>query len=224
MLEGLTCTVKDTSSHNENPLVDRKPNLTMFNAELGKEVWGADHPANHKKAEDWYGAGICFAWSICLMEVKASTSQDLFVEKDGEIVFSGSKAGRRTREQIFRYVIELFVRQHRESAFIILIIGRQARLTRWDRKGVITTELFDYMEGDHHLFNFIYRLATADRTSQGFDTTVRLASQNQIEDLKAFKETRTNEYERQFVEGMLENEELHPIQQVCTSDTVLRTQ
>ena len=207
--------VKDTSDRNEDEFADHKPDLTMFHKELGRSAWEVDCPAKHAQ-ESWDKARVCFAWSICLMEVKTTAREDLFVEEDGKTVFSTSNSGKRTREQIFRYVIELFLRQHREFAFIVLIVGQNARLTVWDRTGVITTEPFNYVHNVHPLLNFVYRLAKADRAGQGFDTTVRPAEPQQIEELKAFKETRTNPYEREFIEEMLENPHLYPIQQVCT--------
>ena len=181
-------------------------------------------PPKHNKPGGWHGATVCFAWSVCLIEVKSRASQDLFTEKNGKTVFSPTEDGQKTREQILRYVVELFLRQHRESVFIVLIIGRQARLTRWDRTGVITTAPFDYTEGSHHLFTFVYRLGKSNRAGQGFDPTVLPASQEQIKDLKAFKETVTNKYEQQFLKEMLEDEGLYPIQQVCVSDIVFRVQ
>ena len=193
--------VKDIADRNEDESADHGPDLTMFDKRHSNKVWAVHRPANRQE-ESRHEQTICFAWSICLMEVKTKASEDPFVEVDGRIDFSTSDDGKRTSEQIFRHVGELFLHQHREFAFIVLIIGHNARLTVWDRTGVITTVLFNYVEDAGPLFNFACRLAKADRAGQGFDTTIRPAEPQQINELEAFRETRTNPYEREFVEEL----------------------
>ena len=50
----------------------------------------------------------------------------------------------KSRGQIINYAENIFGVQHRTHLFMLFFIGRRARVMRWDRGGVITTEAFDY--------------------------------------------------------------------------------
>ena len=63
----------------------------------------------------------------------------------------------------------LFATQHRLFLFMLVVVGRNFRLIRWDRAGVIVTPLTDYYDNPAVLCDFLRRLSFLDDTSLGFD-------------------------------------------------------
>ena len=218
---GSNYTITDTSKHVE--YADHKPDLGMFDKRFGLEAWNIQSPSKYQG--QWFKEKILFAWSICLLEVKFTESQDPFGENDnGELTFPNSKDSVRTRMQIVGYINQIFLRQHREFAFIVLIFGEMARLIRWDRIGAIVSRPFNYVDDVTPLLNFIYRLSKTDRAGQGFDTTVQLATEEQIAELEKFKAaTPQHSYEYKFAAEMLQDKLLYPINQVWTRIVWRRT-
>ena len=208
--------VRDTSERIEDGYADHKPDLGLFDRRFGQNAWDISRPPKHKGK--WSKAKVSFAWNICLLEVKFKESQDPFGENDnGELTFPDSKDSVNTRVQIVRYMIEMFLRQHREFAFLVLIFGKMARFIRWDHAGAIVSRPFNYVEDVTPLLNFICRLSKTDRAGQGFDTTVQLATEKQVAELEKFKAALPRDsYEYKFTAEMLQHQLLYPINQVRT--------
>lgn len=187
----------------EDTFADHQPNLTLYDEDFGAHAWKLSETAK-----------VAFTWLICPMEVK-SQPKDASSSNDNDGLTS-SFEGDNFRVQISRYVAETFLHQHREFVFSVSFTGREACLMRWDRCGTVVSKAFDYVDNPAPLLNFVHRLARASRATQGFDTSVRLASLAQISDLRAYKETqKLNRYEKQFVDEIMADEKLYPINQVC---------
>ncbi|KAL6301547.1 hypothetical protein BKA93DRAFT_919788, partial [Sparassis latifolia] len=76
------------------------------------------------------------------------------------------------RGQFIQYAATLFERQQRCFCFTVMMLGRWARLCRWDRSGAIISEKFDYVDS-RHLVEFLWRFAHLSPVDQGDDPTAR---------------------------------------------------
>jgi hypothetical protein len=54
---------------------------------------------------------------------------------------------------------------------MVFIVGKYARLIRWDRGGAVVTEKIFY-DSESHLYDFFIRYDVVDRSSRGHDCTV----------------------------------------------------
>ncbi|KAL5532274.1 hypothetical protein ACEPAF_5843 [Sanghuangporus sanghuang] len=79
------------------------------------------------------------------------------------------------------YASEGCARQHRVFYHSVLIVGTRARFFRWDRAGTIVTRAFDYQQNPELLCRYLWRFSGADMVERGFDPTVTIASQQEIE-------------------------------------------
>ncbi len=82
---------------------------------------------------------------------------------------------RRALGQNATYATELFARQHRHCCFSVALAGSSARLIRWDRAGVIVSELFDIRtpSGALNLCRFLWCFSRVGDADRGYDLTVR---------------------------------------------------
>lgn len=110
----------------------------------------------------------------------------------------------RNRGQIVAYASEICARQHRTHCFSVSVYGSTARLFRWDRAGVIISDLIDLHKNPEILCQFLWRYSQATDPQRGYDTSV--------------KKTTTDE-ERIFKQVITE----HIKEQLCpTSDQIKR--
>lgn len=232
-LTGTSYVVKDTADHIEDGFADHKPDFTVYDNEYGGGSWvltvakGAKKPVRKsanlsaaKPAEKsdetvnrrtFYKARVRFAWAISVIEVKGSASEDPFIDviDQGTKKITLRKKPNKSFAQMTRYVVEIFLRQHREFVFTIAINGDHARLMRWDRCGAIVTESFNYIDDPTPLLLFVHWLADASRAQQGFDTSIRVAEKPHIEKLKCFQrrlEKEAEQAEAEYKRRMAERE------------------
>ncbi|KAM5541531.1 hypothetical protein V8D89_004721 [Ganoderma adspersum] len=118
----------------------------------------------------WAGQKVSFQFSHYV------TGADPFTpSRFGEDCTETERERKRLREQVHATAELLFAAQQRVFLFMILIIGRQFRLLRWDHAGVIVTPSIDYVEQSVLLCDCLRRLSLLDDISLGFDpTTTRL--------------------------------------------------
>ncbi|KAG1763736.1 hypothetical protein EV702DRAFT_1156666 [Suillus placidus] len=80
--------------------------------------------------------------------------------------------GTLTRGQMIAYALTQLGSQFRHFAFSVAIIGKHARMIRWDRGGAVVTERFDYTEQPGLLADFFWRFSLASTEGRGLDTSV----------------------------------------------------
>ncbi|TBU40237.1 hypothetical protein BD309DRAFT_900258 [Dichomitus squalens] len=94
----------------------------------------------------------------------------------------------RRRREIFDDIAEtahlLFAAQHRVFVFMLLIIGRQFRLIRWDHGGVIVTPSIDYYQEFGVLCDLLWRLSHLDDVALGFDPSATRILPGKVDHLK----------------------------------------
>ncbi|KAL6301564.1 hypothetical protein BKA93DRAFT_828209 [Sparassis latifolia] len=74
------------------------------------------------------------------------------------------------RGECIQNAATLFERQQRCFCFTVMILGRWARLCRWDRSGAVISEKFDYIK-ERYLVEFLWRFAHLSPVQQGDDPT-----------------------------------------------------
>lgn len=170
-----------------------------------------------------FQARVAWAWITTFIEVKHDKSRVAYdVDKNGNLICPPTDNAMDTRAQIIKYVAEIFARQHRQFVFAALIVRQRAFLMRWDRAGAIVATPFDYIDEPEKLLRFVYRIALAERSAQGYDPTASLASKADIERFKAHRDTLSRDLGPrsvllEYIDDVLskENLELYPIYKVC---------
>ncbi|KAJ3485960.1 hypothetical protein NLI96_g4583 [Meripilus lineatus] len=101
---------------------------------------------------------------------------------------AGTIKGEESRGQITQYVALIFEHQHRNFVFSIYIHVGRVFLIRWDRVGAVIAEPFDLFTEPHKLQNFLYRLAKMSPAERGYDTSIRVASEDEQKEFKALRD------------------------------------
>ena len=84
--------------------------------------------------------------------------------------------------QLLAYASELHRSQFRIFSFAVVLFGDTGRLLRWDRSGVIYTQLFNWRSQPDTLFEFFWRLNFLSDVERGYDTTVTSVDDDEAEE------------------------------------------
>lgn len=96
-------------------------------------------------------------------------------------------SGRDAQAQLFNYVARIRAHQHRTHLYSIYVYRNKARIIYFDCGGCYVSTHFEYGTREHDtLHRFFWRLARMTPRQQGYDTTVRLASEEEIHSLKDY--------------------------------------
>ncbi|KAH9895622.1 hypothetical protein C8Q73DRAFT_444295 [Cubamyces lactineus] len=102
---------------------------------------------------------------------RGGTSNDPFSD-DGDAC-PESTSRKEARGQIVTYAEQAFAVQRRIAWFLLHINGRQCRVTRWDRSGVVYTHLFDYCKNWRLFSEVLWRMSQCSDELLGLDPTAR---------------------------------------------------
>ncbi|KAI9059517.1 hypothetical protein FKP32DRAFT_1606062 [Trametes sanguinea] len=92
---------------------------------------------------------------------------------------SGDKEIGKALGQNAAYAIEIFARQHRGFLLSVSVSGRNARLIRWDRAGLIVSQAFEYTTFPQYLCEFFWRFAHLSDAQRGYDLSVSTATKKE---------------------------------------------
>ncbi|KAI0368440.1 hypothetical protein BV20DRAFT_463505 [Pilatotrama ljubarskyi] len=81
---------------------------------------------------------------------------------------------RKVLGQMMSYASLVFENQHRTHVLTLVVLGKMARIVRWDRSGVIASNKFDYVKEPIKLARFIWRFARLTPELRGHDSTAEL--------------------------------------------------
>lgn len=119
------------------------------------------------------------------IEFKVSTTRDAFEDRISEnetrtLSESTTNDGIDTRGQIISYAALVFQYQPRCFFFSLLVIGKEARIIRWDRSGAVVTDRFNYQTSPDILCEFLDRFSRMESEGRdGIDPTVRPVSDDE---------------------------------------------
>ena len=122
-----------------------------------------------------------------------------------------------TRAQMVKHATKIYRHQHRVCIFTMSIVGLEARFMCWDRVGIVVSTVVKYKEDPAPLLNFVYRLLRGGAQVQGYDTTARLATEEEVKKLVAFSETPMiagNKWAKEYLRNILDNRIKSPIYKV----------
>jgi len=126
------------------------------------------------------------------MEVKTGKAFDPFIDHndeashhDEDYPFEATAELRMiTRGQILAYCTAIARSQFRTHLFGVIILGRHARLFRWDPAAMVVTSLFDYTTKTNNcLARFIWFYDHSSPRTRGHDTSVERISDRHAENL-----------------------------------------
>ena len=130
------------------------PGLNMALSELKPDLPNVDQTDNQKIDSALYfvtdapmsDGGPRWEDQIVSIEFKTGkTGRDPFDDRNHSNQPQAEAIDRKTVfGQITHYAENVFGVQHRCHLFMLLFFGRRARIMRWDRAGVVTSEAFDY--------------------------------------------------------------------------------
>ena len=159
---------------------------------------------------------VAWARMATLIEVKVRKDEVPFGVQGDKLVVLDTKGAKRTRAQMIRYAAEVQLCQHRKFFLSAIIHGRLVWLMRWDRAGAIVSLPFDYTKKPEGLLNFAYRIARAQPSVQGYDPTACLASNNETEKFRSYKDSLPSDSRlRHYAQEVFDNLKYHPMYKVC---------
>ncbi|KAI0648523.1 hypothetical protein C8Q79DRAFT_877064, partial [Trametes meyenii] len=106
---------------------------------------------------------------ICVEFKRHETNNDLFDDRDEEQADANSQARKEARGQIITYAEQVFRVQQRTALFMLLVVGRNFRVIRWDRSGAIVTRALDYVEHSGVLCGLLWRMSLQSDEALGVD-------------------------------------------------------
>lgn len=145
-----------------------------------------DHTTKERAAGLENKALTAWAWIVLFIEVKMDSNWEPFEDGEkGRLKLRDTKGGEDTRAQTISYAMRIQRYQHRRFLYSVSIQGTRARFLRWDRNGVIVSREFDYTCSPEILLDFVYNVAAATPSDQGYDTSVTRLTLGQAEELHA---------------------------------------
>lgn len=139
----------------------------------------AGFPTMTKKAETRListNFATLFSGAELLLERKPEPEDGFRAKPDSYAgVEKHTKKSDLVRGQLITYAMHQHHQQPRVASYQLLFVAKLARIVRFDRAGVVCTELFDWTTGTI-LADFLSRFSEANRATRGHDTTVTPAT------------------------------------------------
>ena len=186
------------------------PDIAMY-LEQDLDHWTLPETKNDKKKQ-WF-AHARYGWMGLMVEAKWKSPPAFgFPTKSGQAQDFLPDSGATARAQHFKHAAEIFRAQHRTHLFTIYIVQQAARLVYIDRAGMVVSKVMDLKsrEGKKQLCEFVYSVTTMGPARLGYDTSVTVATEDEVLKLSA----RDNKYFEHCKAEMLENREHFPIYSV----------
>ncbi|CDO76863.1 hypothetical protein BN946_scf184402.g4 [Trametes cinnabarina] len=111
-------------------------------------------------------------WADQLVSVefkRHETNKDPFDDRVNSNFDATADERKKVRGQIITYAEVVFRVQQRTFLFMLLVIGRNFRLLRWDRSGTIVTRAIDYVAHPHTLCELLWRISLQSDEGLGLD-------------------------------------------------------
>ena len=208
--------VKDISSWPEDGETDIKPDLAIYPTDAAsKAIYERD--IDKTKIQDEarvpHAARAAWALMISVGEVKNCDAAAGFHFETDELL-NESGPGQLARAQHAKYANEILYRQHRLHLFTFYISGCWARAFYWDRNGCALTNAVNLVENPLPFQTFLYRLAHGSDEDRGFDPTVKLAEESEMEAWRSYRTN--NRYLQQYRNEALRDTRKYPVCKVCS--------
>lgn len=175
-----------------------------------------------------YYARCAWPWMLSCMEVKYPGKPSGFWFPPGDVdayedghLFAEGDQNAKVLAQFVAYATEIMLRQHRTHLFAFYVSGPWVRAFRFDRSGCLVSKPFHVVKSPRIFPNLLYRLFCASPKEQGFDDTVKLATDADKNELKSF-DTKLMLL-KQHKSSLLNEQHLYPLYKVqCPSVSVVQ--
>lgn len=152
------------------------------------------------------------AWIELPVFVELDLERAPFNFDNNRLQYTGTDLGVGSRDRLLQCAGEIQLYQHRLFMFMIWIQRDWVRLMRWDRRALVVSSAFNYVEDPRSLVEFLSRFASASPTQRGHDPSVILATRPEIDMLIRYEPK--NLWERAYHAEMIENLHIYPIRKV----------
>ncbi|KAI0641590.1 hypothetical protein C8Q79DRAFT_1014041 [Trametes meyenii] len=105
---------------------------------------------------------------------KGGTQLEPFEDDDPDHPEASAARRASVRAQLISYTHNVFLYQHRSAFYSLFINGKDFRILRWDRSGVIATKKHNYVKDPRPLLEFFAYFESLSDIQQGIDHTVTL--------------------------------------------------
>ena len=143
-------------------------------------------------------------WGDQIIPVEFKLVDDPFDDKKENISASAEKR-QSARGQCITYSELLHAVQQRAALFMLIVIGRRVRFTRWDRSGTVVTRAFDYVENWEFFCDILWRIGNCSEAQLGLDPTATRIYDNDPDYLTMFdaanKKDMVDHSERKLEDG-----------------------
>ena len=143
-------------------------------------------------------------WGDQIIPVEFKLVDDPFDDKKENISASAEKR-QSARGQCITYSELLHAVQQRAALFMLIVIGRRVRFTRWDRSGTVVTRAFDYVENWEFFCDILWRIGNSSEAQLGLDPTATRIYDNDPDYLTMFdaanKKDMVDHSERKLEDG-----------------------
>ncbi|KAI0827955.1 hypothetical protein BC628DRAFT_1317497, partial [Trametes gibbosa] len=153
---------------------------------------------------DWSAVELCIVTTTC-------EALDLINEArlDDELPVDDRRSAELGR--VLSYTESIFKHQQRTCVFMVLLLGTDCRLVRFDRAGTIASQKFNYRTNGASLIEFLWRYARWPAAARGHDPTVErilptspLAEHMRVRAIKDKDTAKPEDYVRRLFEESLD--------------------
>ncbi|KAI0662158.1 hypothetical protein C8Q70DRAFT_910159 [Cubamyces menziesii] len=149
---------------------------------LSQDRFDANDPSHQKIDGAFFPHAVAptdgephWAEQIVPVEFKrGETKYDPFEDNVKKALDPDAQSRKNVRSQIIGYAETIFEQRPRTHLFMLFVIGRNFRVMRWDRSGVVVTPLTDYVLEPERLHQVLWRLGRASKAQLGLDPTATL--------------------------------------------------
>ncbi|KAI0736601.1 hypothetical protein C8Q72DRAFT_768809 [Fomitopsis betulina] len=175
------------------------PDVTVYpvTAEAGR-AYTIQRKGTEQDRKNEFEARVAWSWARLCIEAKSKDAASPAPSLVPSFLRVHTDGGMHTMAQISRYAAKIMRRQFLAYCFTIFVCRNYAWLMRWDRAGLVISEPFDFLQQPQLLHTFFYRFACMTDVERGCDPTVKPATKDEIERMRAFTTFDTDWHRAKF--------------------------
>ncbi|KAM5541091.1 hypothetical protein V8D89_005224 [Ganoderma adspersum] len=127
-------------------------------------AWYYERDAPQHGEQDWGN-------QVIPVEFKGDETGGDPYDEDEDNISSDADTRKGARGQMTTYAELLHGIQQRTAVFMLVVFGRRARFTRWDRSGTVVTTSFNYVQEWKMFCDVLWRIGQCSQAQLGFDPT-----------------------------------------------------
>lgn len=194
-----------------------QPNVKQLTIDLCMFLQSEHATAPYQVQGSLTEARTLLAWVELPVFVELELEAAPFNFDDNALVITDTDLGGKSQARLACCAGEIQLYQHRVFLFTIWIQRDWVRLMRWDRRALVLSSAFNYVEDPTRLLEFLCRFTNASPTQRGHDPSVVFAARAEIDTLLRYEPR--NRWERTYHAEMIQNLDIYPVRKVCVTST-----